>query len=146
MKFPVLIILIFSIFSTTHVKSQKWQTNFEETKTQAADQSKYILLSFQGSDWCIPCIKLEKEIWHTEVFNDFAQDELILLKADFPRRKKNALSDALQKHNAQLAETYNPQGVFPLVVILDPDGKVIAETGFKKISAEEYVLHLKELM
>jgi thiol-disulfide isomerase/thioredoxin len=39
---------------------QDWKTNFELVKKEAASQSKPIVLVFSGSDWCAPCIKLDK--------------------------------------------------------------------------------------
>jgi L-amino acid N-acyltransferase YncA len=39
----------------------------------------------------------------------------------------------------KLAEKYNKNGSFPLVVLLDKSGKVIGMTGFKNVSAMEYI-------
>lgn len=43
--------------------AQNWQTNFEEAKVLAQKENKNIVLVFSGSDWCAPCMKLEKNIW-----------------------------------------------------------------------------------
>jgi hypothetical protein len=43
---------------------------------------------------------------------------LILLKADFPQRKK--LSEEAKKQNDALAEKYNPKGLFPHFVLVIP--------------------------
>lgn len=83
---------------------------------------KPILLIFSGSDWCAPCIQLEKRILSEKTFTTFANEQLILLKADFPQRKK--ISKNLREQNESLAERYNSQGVFPFVVLLNPDGSV----------------------
>jgi hypothetical protein len=63
-------------------------------------------------------------------------------KADFPRKKKNQVDSEQQKMNKQLAERYNTKGFFPLVAIINKDGKILGETGYKKISAKEYIKHL----
>ncbi len=60
-----------------------------------------------------------------------------MLLADFPRKKQNMLPVEQQKKNEQLAETYNKNGYFPLVVVLDKDGKVLGQTGYKKITVKE---------
>ena len=65
-----------------------------------------------------------------------------MLLDDFPRKKKNALSDAQTAANALLAEAYNPKGNFPLVVVLDAAGKVLGKTGYKKTSSEKYIASL----
>ena len=44
------------------------QTRFEQTKKTAAEKKELILLNFSGSDWCIPCIKLHKNLIETEAF------------------------------------------------------------------------------
>ena len=48
--------------------AQDWQTDFEEAKKIAAEQDKNIIIVFSGSDWCAPCIKLDKNIWQSEAF------------------------------------------------------------------------------
>ena len=130
---------LFCIFSMTFVNAQEWQTDFEQSKTIAAEDNRTIILVFQGSDWCAPCIKLDQEIWSTEEFKTFAKDNFVMLKADFPRKKKNALSAEQQEESNKLAETYNTKGFFPFVVVLDKDGKVLGETGYEKITPEEYI-------
>jgi peroxiredoxin len=50
-----------------------------------------------------------------------------LVRADFPRMKKNQLSKEQTAYNEKLAEKYNPKGKFPLTVLINPDGKVITE-------------------
>ena len=42
--------------------AQEWLTDFELAKKQASDKNQHIILVFQGSDWCAPCMKLDKEI------------------------------------------------------------------------------------
>ena len=44
--------------------------------------------------------------------------------------------------NAQLAERYNTRGVFPFVVVLNAKGEVLGETGYKKMSPENYIEEL----
>jgi len=48
-------------------------TDFEQAKTVAAEENKKIILVFQGSDWCAPCTKLDKEIWSAEEFKNYAK-------------------------------------------------------------------------
>ncbi|MEZ4685800.1 MAG: thioredoxin family protein [Bacteroidia bacterium] len=78
------------------------------------DQHKTVLLVFKGSDWCAPCIKLDREVFTNEEFQAYATDHLVMLEADFPRKKANRLSDEQQAKNAALAEQYNQQGYFPM--------------------------------
>ncbi len=125
--------------SLYHSTAQEWLTSMDAAKTRANESNRPILLVFQGSDWCAPCIKLEREIWSSDLFKSHAESHYILLKADFPKRKKNALSEELSAHNARLADSYNPQGIFPLVVLLDAEGHVLGQTGYQKTTPAEYI-------
>lgn len=118
---------------------QEWQTDFSKAKEIAIAEDKQIILVFQGSDWCAPCIKLDREVWSTEVFKTYAAKNYVMLQADFPRKKKNALSEKQTKSNAELAETYNNQGIFPFVVVLNSKGKVLGETSYKKTTPQIYI-------
>ncbi|GAB3952043.1 hypothetical protein GCM10028805_33240 [Spirosoma harenae] len=110
----------------------KWELNFDQAKTEALQTHKFILLNFSGSDWCAPCIKLKKDIFESEEFTQFAQDRLVLVRADFPRLAKNQLDAQQVAHNEALAEKYNRQGKFPFTVLLSADGKVLKEwDGYK---------------
>lgn len=119
--------------------AQNWQTNFEEAKILAQKENKNIVLVFSGSDWCAPCMKLEKNIWMSPEFQAEAQNSWIIYKADFPKKKANQLSAELTEQNKKLAEKYNKEGSFPLVVLLTPSGKVLGMFGFKNISPADYI-------
>jgi len=131
------------LFISLGIQSQNWHTDLDEAKTMASQNNQKIILVFKGSDWCAPCIKLEREVLSTEYFRTYAKDHFVLLEADFPKRKKNALPDDLQKKNNELAERYNKRGVFPFVVVLDKDGNVLGETGYFKTTPEAYITHLE---
>ena len=118
---------------------QEWHTDLEVAKALAQEQNKEILLVFQGSDWCAPCIKLDREIWTSREFKSYSKDHYVLVKADFPRRKKNQLESEQQEKNNLLAEKFNPKGYFPLVIVMDKEGHVLGKTGYKKISPEDYI-------
>ncbi|HMR17319.1 thioredoxin family protein [Mariniflexile maritimum] len=124
------------------VGAQEWTTNFEEAKQVASKTNQHIVLVFQGSDWCAPCMKLDKEIWNTKEYQDLAKNHFVMLKADFPRKKANKLPSNLELQNQKLAETYNNQGYFPFVVVLDKNGKVLGNMGYEKITPTQYYTKL----
>ncbi len=101
------------------------QTIFESAQKNAKDKHQLILLNFSGSDWCIPCIKMRREIFENVNFKEMSDSLLILVNADFPRNKKNQVNIDIQKQNEVLAERYNPNGSFPFTLLMDADGKVI---------------------
>lgn len=102
------------------------QNRWETAKKTAAENNELILLNFSGSDWCVPCIKLHKNIIETEDFKKLQNDNVIVyLNADFPRNKKNQLSADLKKENAALADLYNKKGIFPYTILLNSEGKIL---------------------
>lgn len=127
--------------------STGWETDFNIAKQKAQQEHKFILLNFSGSDWCVPCINLRREIFESSSFKEFADKNLVLLNADFPRLKKNQLPKDQQKKNDQLADKYNPQGSFPYTILLDAGGKVIhIWDGAPKATAEEFISQVKNFM
>ncbi|AZA77114.1 thioredoxin family protein [Chryseobacterium joostei] len=102
------------------------QSRLDNAKKQASQNKQLILLNFSGSDWCIPCIKLHKNIIETDEFKKLETENFIVyINADFPRNKKNQLSSELKKENASLAEQYNQKGLFPYTLLLNSEGKVL---------------------
>ncbi|HEY5916614.1 MAG TPA: thioredoxin family protein [Chryseolinea sp.] len=125
----------------------EWLSDFEAAKTIAEQNHKHILLNFSGSDWCAPCIKMKQEVFENDAFLRIAEKQLVLLRADFPRAKKNQLSKEQQRHNEALAEKYNPAGKFPYTLLLDADGKILWEwDGYTFSSQDKFLSQLsKEL-
>lgn len=121
----ILLSVIISAFLLT--SPINWVLDFDKAKTEATQSNKMILLSFGGSDWCAPCIKLKQEVFESTTFQKYANEHLVMLRADFPRLKKNQLDSKQVAHNEALAEKYNPEGKFPLTVLLDPKGKKLKE-------------------
>lgn len=121
------------------MNSQNWVNDLDDAKKMASEKNVPIILVFQGSDWCAPCIKLDKEIWSTQEFIEYANEHYVMLKADFPRKKKNALEKGQQEKNNDLAEKYNKNGYFPFVVVLNNEGKVLNELGYKKSNPNDYI-------
>ncbi len=90
-----------------------WHYNLTEAKEIARKDHKFILLTFSGSDWCGPCIRMHKEIFSSDDFIKLAASRLVLVNADFPRLKKNQLSSKQQDINNTMADQYNTKGLFP---------------------------------
>lgn len=113
---------------------------------KSKNENKPVLISFAGSDWCKPCIKLTKEVFETERFKAFAGDNLVLLLLDFPRLKKNEISKHQTAHNERLAAIYNREGAFPTVVLIDPEEKVLGKTGYIQGGPVSYIHYLESIL
>ena len=136
----LLLILFLGFIPTSLI----WNENFNEAQQLAKTSHKQILINFSGSDWCGPCIRLRKEILESEVFEAYAKENLILVRADFPRQKKNQLPAAQVKQNEALAEKYNPDGKFPYTLLVDENGKILKSwDGYPNEVAEKFVQEVK---
>ncbi|MDB9779690.1 thioredoxin family protein [Flavobacteriaceae bacterium] len=144
MKHFLLIVFILSL-NTARLSAQDWRTDWDIAKVEAEQANKKLILVFSGSDWCIPCIKLEKEIWESPSFTQYAEQYYVLFRADFPKRKKNKLPETIQKLNDRLASEYNSKGYFPLVVVLDAKGKIKGQLGYEKLTPEAYIALIEQL-
>ncbi len=115
--------------------------NLQAAESLAKSENKLILLKFSGSDWCIPCIQLQKTIFENSEFQEFAKQKLVILLADFPQQKKHQLPEVEQEANNKLAEVYNPEGQFPQMLLLDGEGKVLYQWhGYdKKLTVQDYI-------
>jgi len=127
------------LWSASTLFAQEWQTDFIQAKELSSQKNIPIVLVFQGSDWCAPCIKLDKEIWSTQEFKNYAKDNFVMLQADFPKKKKNSLSKEQTEKNKALAEKYNPKGYFPYVVVINKDGHVLGQISYKKVTPAAYI-------
>jgi len=131
----------------TLVAGGSWLTDINQAKTTAQQEHKLILLNFSGSDWCAPCIKMKKEVFESAAFLAKADQRLVLLRADFPRQKKNQLPREQAQHNEALAEKYNPDGKFPLTLLLDANGKVIKTwDGYVFASQDKFIAELTQVL
>lgn len=140
-KLLLYILLPFWIFA-----APEWGTNLENAFVKAEEENKLILLNFSGSDWCGPCIMMHRNLFDSREFVQYADEHLELVKADFPRKKANQLSVGQTIYNENLAERYNPNGTFPLTLLLSPEGEVLhAWKGYsRKLKTEEFIATIQE--
>ena len=124
-----------------------WKGDLTEAQTEAGRDNKLILINFSGSDWCGPCIRLRTEILETSTFENYAKDNLVLLRADFPRQKKNQLDKAQVKRNEALADKYNPEGKFPFTLLVDKNGKVLKTwDGYPDLSPAKFIEQINPIV
>jgi len=110
-----------------------WLTDFQKAKAQAKAERKSILLFFHGSDWCPPCVQMQRQVIDSPEFAQYARRSLILVDVDFPEKSKQ--SDELRRANLALKARFNlsrEQGEgFPALVLLNEAGEtVFQETGY----------------
>ncbi|MFD1468556.1 thioredoxin family protein [Hymenobacter caeli] len=123
-----------------------WTSDLSAALAQAQASQEPVLAVFSGSDWCKPCMMLKQEVFDQPEFAQYARGKFVLARFDFPRNKKNRLDPAQTKRNEEAAARLNKEGVFPAVVLLSPEGKVLARTGYRPGGATAYDAYLSQLL
>jgi len=141
--FWLFFILGFLLSCQKELASNTWSEDWVSVTTLAQETQKPILINFTGSDWCVWCKRLDKEVFSQKTFQQYAQDNLILFKADFP--SKIPQSKEIKDQNASLQKKYKIKG-YPTIMLVNAEGEVIARTGYQKGGASAYVRHLESLL
>lgn len=115
--------------------AEEWLTDYKEAVTKAADEKKPLLMNFTGTNWCPPCIQLEKRVFSQQEFKEYAAKNLVLLKLEFPPpgqtelapppaplRASEPMTMEKLRENMLLAEQYRIEG-YPTVLLLSPETK-----------------------
>ena len=119
-----------------------WTTDFAQAQVQAKAEHKLLLLDFTGSDWCGWCKVMEKEIFSQPTFEEYAKKNLVLVRLDFPRTKP--ISTEVQLQNRTLAQKFGIRG-FPTIVMLDGDGKPLAQLGYVPGGPKAFISELEQV-
>jgi protein disulfide-isomerase len=106
------------------VREALWRTDYAGALDQARLEKKLVLLNFTGSDWCGWCRRLETDVFSKSEFNAYADRRLVLVKVDFPHKKR--LPDAEVAQNARLQQQFGVSG-YPTIIVVDPTGRKVAE-------------------
>lgn len=120
-----------------------WESNLETALQKAKTENKAVLVNFTGSDWCQWCIKLSNEVFSQADFEKYAEENLILVKIDFPQNIKQSAETKL--YNNQLAQKFGIQG-YPTVLLFNSTGSLVLTTGYQPGGAATYVNHLKSYL
>lgn len=96
---------------------------YKKAIKEAQAENKLVLLDFTGSDWCEGCMHLDKEVFSTPEFKDYAAKNLVLLQVDFPVAKPQSPQSAEQ--NEQLKIRFQVDA-FPNLIVLDRNGRQLA--------------------
>ncbi|MEO8439354.1 MAG: thioredoxin family protein [Spartobacteria bacterium] len=119
-----------------------WLSDFSRAQAEAKAGHKMLLLDFTGSDWCIWCRRLESEVFSKPKFEEYAKENLVLMRVDFPRAKP--LRDEVRRQNQSLAAKFEIEG-FPTVVVLDEEGKQVGLLGYVAGGPEAFIRELEKV-
>jgi thioredoxin-related protein len=120
----------------------QWMTNLPKAQAKAKAENKLVIMDFTGSDWCPWCIKLNKEVFSTPEFIQYANKNLVPVEVDFPNKKKQPAE--LKKANEALQKKYNIEG-YPTVIVLNSEGKKVGELGYEPGGPKPFIERLQKL-
>ena len=130
-----ILLIVFSLSLATSI----WHTNLDDAQKEASKNNTNILLVFSGSDWCKPCIQLKNTVFKSSEFEAVVKGKYELVVIDF-KRDNSGVSKEEITYRENIAEKYNPNGYFPLVVILDAKGNIVKSIeSYKGETAKYYV-------
>lgn len=125
-------------------KQEMWIENYNEALEIAKKENKYILMDFTGSDWCVWCMKLEKEVFSKQEFIDYANEKLVMLKVDFPQTF-DSLPIEVKQERVALQNKYGIQG-YPTIIVLNNQGETVAQTGYQPGGAKNFIKQLDSIL
>ncbi len=131
-------ILLISIFMTTFVSAQEltWHTDMGKASEFAMKEKKPLLMFFTGSDWCGWCIRLQKEVFQTKEFKQWANESVVLVELDFPKRTPQ--DDNIKAQNRQLQSMFKVRG-YPTIWFVNPEMNSEKQINLRSLGSTGYV-------
>lgn len=100
-----------------------WTHDYDAAKKLAKEKKLPLFINFTGSDWCYWCKLMDKSVFSTAKWQEWAKKNIVLVWIDFPSPKNKGLVP--QKYVARNEKLQNSFGVegYPTYIILDSDGE-----------------------
>jgi thioredoxin-related protein len=133
--FTAAFFLLFSTISFAQ-ESLTWHTDMEKAISISQKEKKPIMLFFTGSDWCGWCIRLQKEVFKTPEFIEWAKANVVLVDVDFP--KVNNQSEATKTQNNMLQQQFGVQG-YPTCWFVKPEKNKEGKYNLTRLGSQGYL-------
>ena len=133
-KIIIALVLILGTLSV-HAQELKWETNIDKAMEVSSKTKKPMLLFFTGSDWCGWCIRLQNEVLKTPEFTKWANENVVLVELDFPRRTPQ--SEEIKQQNQGLQQAFQIRG-YPTIWLVN-GSKIDGKVNFEQLGSTGYV-------
>lgn len=124
---PILLVLP-GCEESSNAKFESFSESFDDAVAESQATGRPLMVLFTGSDWCPPCMALEREVLSTSEFKTWANENVVLMLVDQPRHKK--LDSATREQNERLSNKYGISGV-PTVLFLNGEQEVVGTLGYR---------------
>jgi len=145
---------VFGILSSLSVTAQNqtvtWHTKIGPAVDKAIAEKKPLALFFTGSDWCGWCKRLQAEVFEKPEFEKWANDNVVLVELDYPRRTPQA--EDLKEQNQNILRMFGVRG-YPTLWFVNPtkeDSKInfgkVGSVGYVKGGAEPWIAQANKII
>jgi protein disulfide-isomerase len=134
-KIVITLLIVFGSMSIQAQEGLTWHKDMNKAIALSKKENKPLFLFFTGSDWCGWCIRLQKEVFKTPEFTEWAKKNVVLVELDFPR--KSAQPEAEKTQNAELQQVFAVRG-YPTVWFVKA-GELNGKTNFEQLGSTGYV-------
>jgi thioredoxin-related protein len=141
-KIATILITSWVVLQVGAAAELKWTTDLPKALETAKADKKLVMMDFTGSDWCGWCIKLNKEVFSTPDFAQYAEKNLVPVEVDFPNKKVQTAD--LKKTNIALRDKYKIKG-YPTIIVLNASGNKVGELGYQPGGPKAFIAELEKL-
>lgn len=140
--FLFLLIPIISNSQHSHIETASsavhWsgKRSWEEVKEQAKTENKYIFLDLYAT-WCVPCKKMDKEVYTNDSVGKILNDNFISVKVQVDTTKNDDEITQSWYNDAQLLYKKYKVSYVPTLLVFTPDGEVASKAGY--LETESFV-------
>lgn len=122
----------------------EWSNDYDTAIRDSRNTGRPIMLVFTGSDWCLWCQKLERDILSKPEFSKWSK-KLIKIEVDFPQ--STSLSQKIADRNQQLLQRYGKHvESYPTVLFVNAKGKVLAKTGYINDDVNNWIANADQIL
>lgn len=132
-----------------------WIDDVDTALTQAQERKRHVLLFFTGEGWGPRGQHLESDVLSSEEFVNYANDNLVLVKMNFPKAATSlpkegtvdapAPTSATTPSSAVRPTKENKGDDYPMVFVLDSDGRPSGSLGYQDGGPGPFIDALKKL-
>ncbi len=122
-------------------KNEGWLVNLDQAYELSQKSGKPIMANFTGSDWCGWCKRLDKSVFHQPGFEKWADENVVLLEVDFPRRFR--LPQDVAAQNMNLQKSFGVRG-YPTIWVFDASKDDSGKYSFEALGKTGYTKTLEE--
>lgn len=123
-----------------------WTQDYDAALSAAKAESVPVLINFTGSDWCGWCKLMDRQVFSTGKWKDWAKDHIFLAFIDFPQNSK-LVPKKYVKRNDKLANEFGIRG-YPTYIVLDgATGARIGKLGASRdATPEDFIAKLEAVL